>query len=68
MLKLGFLDGKQGFIWYVLQGFWYRFLVDAKIYEIKKKFGFDEVSIRKYLIDTYLTDHTNSGGQNGVKK
>jgi len=33
--KLGFLDGKQGFIWHVLQGFWYRFLVDAKIQQIK---------------------------------
>lgn len=59
ILKLGFMDGKQGFIWYVLQGFWYRFLVDAKVYEIKKKFGFDEGKIKKYLIDT--------GGQNGVK-
>lgn len=35
ILKAGFLDGKQGFIWHFLQGFWYRFLVDAKIYEIK---------------------------------
>ena len=52
ILKLGFMDGKQGFIWYVLQGFWYRFLVDAKIYEIKKKFGFDEGKIKKYLLDT----------------
>jgi glycosyltransferase involved in cell wall biosynthesis len=34
---LGFLDGKQGLIWHILQGFWYRFLVDAKIYELKKK-------------------------------
>lgn len=33
ILKAGFLDGKQGFIWHFLQGFWYRFLVDAKIYE-----------------------------------
>ena len=29
--KLGFLDGKEGFVWHVLQGFWYRFLVDACI-------------------------------------
>ncbi len=35
-LKLGFLDGKQGLIWHVLQGFWYRFLVDAKIYELEE--------------------------------
>lgn len=35
-LKLGFLDGREGLIWHFMQGFWYRFLVDAKIYEIKK--------------------------------
>ncbi|MEZ9852479.1 glycosyltransferase family 2 protein [Vibrio breoganii] len=34
--KLGFLDGKSGFIWAILQGFWYRMLVDAKVYELKK--------------------------------
>lgn len=33
---LGFLDGIQGLIFHFLQGFWYRFLVDAKIYEIKR--------------------------------
>ncbi|TSA44771.1 glycosyltransferase family 2 protein [bacterium] len=36
-LRLGFLDGKAGLIFHFLQGFWYRFLVDAKIYELRKK-------------------------------
>ena len=36
-MRLGFLDGKEGLIWHCLQGFWYRFLVDAKIYEIQKR-------------------------------
>jgi len=31
--RLGFLDGTQGFIFWVLQTFWFRFLVDAKIWE-----------------------------------
>src|SRR3989344_5533233 len=35
-IRLGFLDGKEGLIFHFLQGFWYRFLVDAKIYESKK--------------------------------
>lgn len=35
-IGLGFLDGKEGLIFHFLQGFWYRFLVDAKIYEIYK--------------------------------
>jgi len=34
-LKRGFLDGKQGLIWHFLQGFWYQFLVDAKIFQIE---------------------------------
>lgn len=33
VFKLGFLDGKQGLIFHFLQNYWYRFLVDAKIYE-----------------------------------
>lgn len=32
-LRLGFLDGTTGFIFFVLQTFWFRFLVDAKMYE-----------------------------------
>lgn len=36
-IGLGFLDGIQGLIFHFLQGFWYRFLVDAKIYEIRKR-------------------------------
>ncbi len=35
--KLGFLDGKEGLIFHFLQGFWFRFLVDAKIYEAEAK-------------------------------
>jgi len=35
-IKLGFLDGKEGLIFHFLQGFWYRFLVDAKFYEYKR--------------------------------
>lgn len=34
----GFLDGKEGKIYAFLQAYWYRFLVDAKIYE-HEKFG-----------------------------
>lgn len=55
ILKGGFRDGKEGFIWHILQGFWYRMLVDAKIFEMKKHFNFDTEKIKKYLIDNYLT-------------
>lgn len=30
----GFLDGKAGFYWHLMQGLWYRILVDAKVEEI----------------------------------
>lgn len=36
IFKLGFLDGKEGLIFNVLQAYWYRFLVDAKLLEIEK--------------------------------
>lgn len=32
---LGFLDGRPGLIWHVLQGFWYRFYIDSKVYEVR---------------------------------
>lgn len=35
-IKLGFLDGVEGKIYAYLQAYWYRFLVDAKIYECNK--------------------------------
>lgn len=34
--QLGFLDGTEGKIFIYLQAYWFRFLVDAKIYEEKK--------------------------------
>jgi glycosyltransferase involved in cell wall biosynthesis len=39
VFKLGFLDGREGLIFYVLQTFWFRFLVDAKLYERRKAMG-----------------------------
>lgn len=35
-LRLGFLDGTEGTIFWVLQTFWFRFLVDAKIWEMRQ--------------------------------
>lgn len=34
--RLGFLEGKRGFVWHFFQGLWYRCLVDFKIMEIKR--------------------------------
>lgn len=35
VLRLGFLDGRAGLIFYVLQTFWFRFLIDAKLHEAR---------------------------------
>ena len=35
-IRLGFLDGTEGKIYAFLQAYWYRYLVDAKIYECEK--------------------------------
>lgn len=53
ILKMGFLDGKEGFLWDFLQGWWYRTLVDAKIFEIKKACGSDREKIKTYLDTVY---------------
>jgi len=36
VLRLGFLDGAEGTAFHVLQGFWYRYLVDAKVREVRR--------------------------------
>jgi len=53
IIKLGFLDGKEGFLWDFMQGWWYRTLVDAKVFEIKRKCGHDRERIRQFLEDEY---------------
>jgi len=36
VFRLGFLDGKAGFVYHFLHGFWYRLLVDIKLKEIQE--------------------------------
>jgi glycosyltransferase involved in cell wall biosynthesis len=61
LLQGGFLEGKRGFIWNALQCFWYRFLVDAKIYEAYKVAGKDKGELIMYFKDTYGYDITKIG-------
>ena len=35
VFQLGFLDGRRGLVYHVLQGFWYRFLVGVKVHELE---------------------------------
>ena len=39
VIKGGFLDGMEGLIFCVLQTLWFRFLVDAKLYEARHPNG-----------------------------
>jgi glycosyltransferase involved in cell wall biosynthesis len=39
--RLGFLDGTEGLIFHFLQGFWFKFLVDAMFYEQNKAAAHD---------------------------
>lgn len=52
-LKFGFLKGKGQFIWDFFQGWWYRTLVDVKIYEIKKACGDDAIKIKEFILKNY---------------
>lgn len=36
VIRVGFLDGQAGTAFHFLQGFWYRYLVDAKVAETKR--------------------------------
>jgi glycosyltransferase involved in cell wall biosynthesis len=49
VVKLGFLDGKEGIIFHFLQGFWFRFLVDAKIFEIQSKVRREGKSLERVI-------------------
>lgn len=36
IIRLGFLDGREGFLFHFMHGLWYRVLVDGKIFEQRK--------------------------------
>ncbi|GAV19893.1 glycosyl transferase family 2 [Mariprofundus micogutta] len=44
VIRFGFLDGQAGAVFHFLQGFWYRYLVDAKVMEVKRH-------MRDYRVD-----------------
>jgi glycosyltransferase involved in cell wall biosynthesis len=52
-VKLGFLKGNGQFIWDFFQGWWYRTLVDVKIYEIKSACGNDPIKINDFIFKNY---------------
>lgn len=60
------LEGKAGFLWTFLQGWWYRTLVDAKVWEIKRTCGTDSERIIDYVQTRYhiaIRPENIGGGQ-----
>jgi glycosyltransferase involved in cell wall biosynthesis len=53
IFKLGFLDGKEGFIFHYLHAFWYRFLVDVKVYQIEKLAKKENKEIQQVIKEHY---------------
>lgn len=53
IFKFGFLDGKEGFIFHTLHAFWYRFLVDTKVYQIEKLAKESKKSIKETIFNHY---------------
>lgn len=51
----GFLDGKAGLIWATLQAYWYRFLIDAKMSEMKRALGKNpsQEQVKSYFKEKY---------------
>ncbi len=59
VFQLGILDGRAGFAFHFLQGFWYRFLVDVKVREVERRMraeGIDcpEAIRREFGVDPFL--------------
>lgn len=48
-LRFGFLDGNAGAAFHFLQGFWYRYLVDIKIIEVKKYMDHHKVDVKEAI-------------------
>lgn len=53
IVKMGFLDGKEGLCWDFFQGLWYRMLVDGKIYEVKKACGENKQAMVAYVKEKF---------------
>lgn len=60
-VRFGFLDGFAGFAFHFLQGFWYRTLVDIKVFELKIALRDDSQSIRSIILSKFSIDIGQDG-------
>lgn len=59
IFRLGILDGRAGFVFHFLQGFWYRFLVDVKVWEVERRMSAEKIDCvdairREFGVDPLL--------------
>ncbi len=53
IIKLGFMDGVEGFIFHTLHAFWYRFLVDVKVYQIERNAKQENIHVKDVVLNDY---------------
>jgi glycosyltransferase involved in cell wall biosynthesis len=56
ILRFGLLDGREGLAFHVLQGFWYRYLVDMKVNETRAHMSIHNVDIATAIRDVLGID------------
>lgn len=52
-IRLGFLDGSKGLVFHFLQGFWFRFLVDAMVLELRYKMKKSQRTLAQLIEQEY---------------
>lgn len=56
VIRFGFLDGKEGTAFHVLQGFWYRYLVDLKLLEVTRYMTRHGVGVHEAILNVLGID------------
>ncbi len=59
VIRLGFLDAPRARRFHVLQGFWYRYLVDAKLAEVRRYIATTEASPEAAILNVLGIDVTS---------
>jgi glycosyltransferase involved in cell wall biosynthesis len=53
LFRFGFLDGRPGVIWHFLQAFWYRFLIDAIVFDVERRAAIERRDALEILTSSY---------------
>ena len=68
VIRLGFLDGQAGTAFHFLQGFWYRYLVDAKVAEVKRYMAASGCDVVEAIERVLAISVVNRGPGTGDRK